>query len=268
MLNLKRPLVFIDLETTGVNIVKDRIIEIAMLKLHQNGTKTMKRYYINPGIPIPPESTLVHKITDDMVASAPTFAQLCGEIHSFIGSCDLAGYNSNKFDFPILVEEFSRAGKELDLTAVFLVDVQNIFHKMEQRTLAAAYKFYCDKTLDNAHSAEADAEATFDVLIAQLEKYPSLKNDVQYLSEFSTMHRNVDLAGRIVFNEKGIEVFNFGKHKGKTVKEVFETEPSYYDWMKKGEFSADTKIIIEKLLNKYKLERAGHNPGSFSRTIK
>jgi DNA polymerase III subunit epsilon len=246
-LNLKRPLVFIDLETTGVNVGSDRIVEIALLKVHPNGTKESRRYLVNPTIPIPADATKIHHISDDDVKDCPTFKDVAKEVHAFIGGCDFAGYNSNKFDIPLLIEEFTRAEVFFDLSIRKLIDVQNIFHKMEQRTLGAAYKFYCNKELANAHSAEADAEATFEVLVSQLEKYDSLNNDVDFLSEFSSVQRNVDLAGRIVRNEKGEEVFNFGKHKGKRVGDVFQVDPSYYDWMMKGDFATNTKNVLTQL---------------------
>jgi len=246
-LNLKRPVVFIDLETTGVNVGADRIIEIALLKIHPNGNRDSKSMRINPTIPIPPETTKIHHISDDDVKDCQTFSQVAKDIHAFIGGCDLAGYNSNKFDVPLLIEEFTRVNIDLELVERKLIDVQNIFHKMEQRTLSAAYKFYCSKELENAHSAEADALATYEVLVAQLEKYDSLKNDVDFLSQFSSISKNVDLAGRIVFNDKGEEVFNFGKYKGKPVTEIFKTDTSYYDWMMKGDFATNTKNVITQI---------------------
>lgn len=244
---LKRPLAFIDLETTGTNVVSDRIVEIAILKVNPNGSKESKEWKVNPTIPIPAEVSKVHGITDEDVKNEPTFSQLVKEINAMLANCDLAGYNSNRFDIPLLIEEFSRAGMNLDLSNRKLVDVQNIFHKMEKRTLGAAYKFYCDKDLVNAHSAGADTAATYEVLMAQLDKYPDLKNDVDALAQFTNMNKNVDLSGRIVFNEKGEEVFNFGKHKGKPVKDVFLQDQSYYDWMMKGEFATDTKNVITRL---------------------
>ncbi len=244
---LKRPLAFIDLETTGINVVTDRIVEIAILRANPNGSSDTKEWRVNPTIPIPPEVTRVHGIKDEDVKDCPTFIDLAKDIYTFISNADIAGYNSNKFDVPLLIEEFTRAGIILDLSTRKLIDVQNIFHKMEKRTLGAAYKFYCDKDLTNAHSAGADTNATFEVLKAQLDKYPDLKNDVDALAQFSSMNRNVDLSGRIVFNEQGMEVFNFGKHKGKTVKDVFTKDQSYYDWMMKGEFATDTKNVITRL---------------------
>ncbi|MFN8164866.1 MAG: exonuclease domain-containing protein [Bacteroidia bacterium] len=243
-LNLKRPLAFIDLETTGVNVGADRIVEIAILKIFPNGTRDSRVYRVNPTIPIPEESSRIHGIYDKDIANSPTFKEISKELNTILGDCDLAGYNSNKFDIPLLIEEFTRCDIHFDLANRKLIDVQNIFHKMEQRTLSAAYKFYCDKDLTNAHTAEADTLATFEVLLAQLGKYESLKNDVDYLSQFSSVTKNVDLAGRIVYNDKGEEVFNFGKYKGKPVQEIFETEPSYYDWMMKGDFATNTKNVI------------------------
>ncbi|MCX6292610.1 MAG: 3'-5' exonuclease [Bacteroidetes bacterium] len=246
-LKLNRPLVFIDLETTGVNVGSDRIVEISLLKIHPDGNRDAKTLRINPTIPIPPEVTAIHHISDADVRNSPTFAEVARDIHAFIGDCDLAGYNSNKFDIPLLIEEFTRMDLHLDLGKRKLIDVQNIFHKMEQRTLSAAYKFYCDKSLENAHSAEADTLATFEVLVAQLEKYDTLQNDVDFLSQYSSITKNVDLAGRIVFNEKGEETFNFGKHKGKLVSEIFRTDTSYYDWMMKGDFATNTKNVITQI---------------------
>jgi len=246
-LQLKKPLVFLDLETTGVNVGSDRIVEISMLKIHPSGTRESKTYKVNPTIPIPAESSAIHKIFDADVKDLPTFRELAKEINAFLGGADLAGYNSNKFDIPVLIEEFARAEMHFDMSDRKLVDVQNIFHKMEQRTLVAAYKFYCNKDLEQAHSAEADTLATFEVLVSQLAKYESLKNDVDFLSQFSSVTKNVDLAGRIVFNDKGEEVFNFGKYKGRKVSEIFRQEPSYYDWMMKGDFGTNTKNVITQL---------------------
>lgn len=246
-LTLTRPLVFFDLETTGITIGHDRIVEISMLKLMPNGEKQILTKRVNPEIPIPAAASAVHGITDEMVANEPVFAKLAGEIARFIGNGDLAGYNSNKFDIPMLVDEFIRVGLEFEMKGRRMIDVQNIFHKMEQRTLAAAYKFYCDKEIVNAHSAEADIMATFDVFSAQLDRYPDLKKDVDALHQFTMMNQNVDLAGRIVYNDKKQEVFNFGKHKGKTVDEVFAKEPSYFDWMMQGDFPAETKKVLTAL---------------------
>lgn len=246
-LQLKRPLVFLDLETTGVNIGTDRIIEIALLKAFPGGKQESKVHRLNPTVPIPAESTRIHGISDADVKDAPTFKDLAKEFNAFLGGCDLAGYNSNKFDIPILIEEFTRCGIDFEMTDRKLVDVQNIFHKMEQRTLSAAYKFYCNKDLVNAHSAEADTLATYEVLLSQLDRYDALKNDIDFLAQFSSVTKNVDLAGRIVFNDAGEEVFNFGKYKGRAVRDIFRTEPSYYDWMMKGDFATNTKNVITQL---------------------
>lgn len=246
-LNLHKPLAFFDLETTGVTVGADRIVEISILKLHPDGTRQVFTRRVNPEMPIPETSSAVHGIYDVDVADAPTFRQLAPEIIAFLGNADLAGYNSNKFDVPMLVDEFLRVDAQFDMKGRKQVDVQNIFHKMEQRTLSAAYKFYCNKEIVNAHSAEADILATFEVLMAQLDKYEGLAKDVDGLHQFSSLTRNVDLAGRIVYNEKQEEVFNFGKHKGKTVKEIFEKEPGYYDWMQRGDFPLETKQVLTAL---------------------
>ena len=247
-LNLKNPLVFFDLETTGINISKDRIVEVSFLKVDPNGKEEIKTYRINPEMHIPEESTAIHGITDEDVKDCPTFKQLAKTLADYLEGCDMAGFNSSRFDVPMLAEEFLRAGVDFDMNKRKFVDVQIIFHRKEQRTLEAAYRFYCDKELDNAHSAEADAVATYEVLKSQLERYPDLVNDINALSkEFSSFNNNVDFAGRIVLNEKGAEVFNFGKHKGKAVAEVFEKEPSYYAWMMKGDFPLNTKQVITKI---------------------
>ncbi len=247
-LNLKNPLVFFDLETTGINISRDKIVEASFLKVYPNGKEEIRTYRINPEMHIPEESTAIHGITDEDVKDCPTFKQLAKTLADFLEGCDMAGFNSSRFDVPMLAEEFLRAGVEFDISKREFVDVQIIFHKKEQRTLEAAYRFYCDKELDNAHSAEADAVATYEVLKSQLERYPDLVNDINVLSkEFSSFNDNVDFAGRIVLNEKGVEVFNFGKHKGKAVAEVFKKEPSYYAWMMEGDFPLNTKQVITKI---------------------
>jgi len=246
-LKLNRPLAFIDLETTGVNVGADRIVEIAILKVFPDETRETKTARINPTIPIPKEASAIHGIYDKDVADAPTFKSIAKSLAQFLDSSDLAGYNSNKFDIPLLAEEFLRAEVDFDLKGRKLVDVQNIFHQMEQRTLSAAYKFYCQKALENAHSAEADITATFEILEAQLDKYNELKNDVNFLHDFSYRTNAADLAGRIVFNSKGVEVFNFGKHKDKPVEEVFKIEPSYYNWMMNGDFPLYTKKVITNI---------------------
>jgi DNA polymerase-3 subunit epsilon len=247
MIKLHKPLAFFDLETTGITVGADRIVEISILKLMPDGSKSVLTKRVNPEIPIPEGASKVHGIYDKDVANEPTFKQVAPEISAFIGNADLAGYNSNKFDIPMLVDEFLRVEITFDMKGRRMVDVQNIFHKMEQRTLAAAYKFYCQKEIENAHSAEADIMATYEVFVAQLERYPDLAKDVEGLHQFTAMTQNVDLAGRIVFNEKKEEVFNFGKHKGRSVAEVFEKEPSYYDWMLKGDFPAETKQVLTAL---------------------
>ena len=246
-LNLKRPIVFLDLETTGTNVGADRIVEIGLLKIFPNGSKDSRTYKVNPTIPIPEETSKIHGIYDKDVKDAPTFKDLSAELNTFLGGSDLGGYNSNKFDIPLLIEEFTRCNIDFDILTRKLIDVQNIFHKMEQRTLAAAYKFYCNKDLTNAHSAEADTLATYEVMLSQLDKYDSLKNDVDFLATFSAITKNVDLAGRIVLNDKNEEVFNFGKYKGRPVVEIFKTDTSYYDWMMKGDFPTNTKNVITAL---------------------
>lgn len=243
-LNLTRPMAFFDLETTGVNVGTDRIVEIAILKVMPNGGKEMLTQRINPTIPIPKGASDVHGILDEDVKDMPTFAEMAHKFAQFLENCDLAGFNSNKFDVPLLAEEFLRAEYDFDLKNRKLVDVQTIYHIMEPRTLSGAYKFYCEKDLSNAHQAEADILATYEVLEAQLEKYSELKNDVAFLSEFSSRTKNADLAGRIIFNEKGVEVFNFGKHKDKPVEDVFKLEASYYEWMMNGDFPLYTKKVI------------------------
>lgn len=251
-LNIKRPLAVIDLETTGIDVSRDRIVEIAVLKVTPDGKEEMKIRRINPEMPIPPEATAVHGISDDDVKDQPTFKAVAKSLAAFIEGCDLAGFNSNRFDFPLLAEEFLRAGVDIDLKKRRFIDVQTIFHKMEKRTLAAAYKFYLDKDLDNAHSAEADTFATYQILCAQLDRYPELQNDVDFLSEFSAFTRNVDFVGRIVLNDRGEEVFNFGKHKGKSVAEVFRREPSYYSWIMNGDFPLYTKKVVTAIYLKLK----------------
>ena len=246
-LNLKRPLVFFDLETTGVDTAKDRIVEISMVKVMPDGEEIVRTRLINPQMHIPEDATAVHGITDEDVKDQPTFAQIAKSLSQFIEGCDFGGFNSNRFDLPMLVEEFLRAGVDVDFKNRKFIDVQNIFHKMEQRTLVAAYKFYCDKDLTDAHSAEADTRATYEVLKAQLDRYSELQNDVAALAEFSSRGETVDYAGRIVYNDKGEEVFNFGKFKGVKVSEVFQREPSYYDWMMNGDFPLYTKKVITEI---------------------
>jgi DNA polymerase-3 subunit epsilon len=243
-LNLKNPLIFFDLETTGTNIVSDRIVEISYLKVFPNGNEESKTRRINPEMPIPPQSTEVHGITDEDVKNSPTFKSIAKSLAAQIEGCDLAGYNSNRFDIPLLGEEFLRSGVDIDLMKRKFVDVQTIFHKKEQRTLSAAFKFYCDRDLDHAHSAEADTKATYEILQAQLDRYSDLKNDVIFLSEYSSFNNNVDFAGRIVYNENKQEVINFGKYKGRLVEDVFREDPGYYGWIIQGDFPLHTKKIF------------------------
>ena len=246
-LNLRNPLIFFDLETTGINIVKDRIVEISYVKVFPNGKEESKTLRINPGMPIPPESTAIHGITDEDVKDCPLFKDVAKTLAAQFEGCDLAGFNSNRFDIPLLAEEFLRAGVNIDLSRRKFIDVQTIFHKMEQRTLSAAYKFYCGKSLENAHTASADTMATYEVLKAQLDKYPELENDVTSLSKFSSFSNNVDFAGRMIYNEKGQEVINFGKYKGRLVEEVLSVDPGYYSWMMNSDFSLNTKQKLTEI---------------------
>ena len=246
---VSRPLAVIDLETTGINVSSDKIIEIAIVKLMPDGTTLNKRKFINPQIQIPKASSDVHGITNEMVKDAPVFKQVANEIKQFLNNCDLGGYNSNRFDIPMLVEEFLRAGIDFSIEGKKLVDVQKIFHQMEQRTLAAAYKFYCNKTLINAHSAEADAVATLEILHAQVERYPNIGATVESILNCIGEDECVDFGRRMVMLD-GVEVFNFGKHKGKPVIEVLKAEPQYYDWIMKGDFPLNTKQKLTEILNR------------------
>ncbi|HEX3024405.1 MAG TPA: 3'-5' exonuclease [Chitinophagaceae bacterium] len=248
-LQLTRPIAFIDLETTGINISTDKIVEIAIVKIAVDGNKIVKRKLINPQMPIPAASTDIHGITNEMVKDAPTFKQAANEIKQFIDNCDLAGYNSNRFDIPMLIEEFLRAGLEFSIDDKRLLDVQKIFHMMEQRTLSAAYKFYCSKQLENAHSAEADAAATWEILEAQVDRYSQIGTTVESIVKFTGEDDIVDFARRFI-KEKGIEIFNFGKHKGKPVTQVLKEEPQYYDWMMKGDFPMNTKQKLTEIFNR------------------
>ena len=243
-LNLKRPIIFFDLETTGTDTSNDRIVEISMVKVAPDGEKTIKTRRINPEMPIPAEATAVHHITDEDVKDCPTFKQIAKSLKAFMEGCDFGGFNSNRFDLPVLVEEFLRAGVDVDFRKRRYIDVQNIFHKKEERTLVAAYRFYCDKDLEGAHSAEADTLATYEVLLGQLERYSDLENSVEFLSEYSTRNLTADFAGRIGYDDKEQEIFTFGKYKGRVVAEIFEKDPSYYDWMMNGDFPQYTKKII------------------------
>lgn len=252
-LNLTKPIIFFDLETTGVNFQDDRIVEISYIKVNPNGTEESKTIRVNPGRHIPEEATAVHHITDEDVANERPFKDIARELVRTFKGCDIGGFNSNKFDLPLLQEEFIRAGvDDFDPSRCRLIDVQTIFHKMEQRTLVAAYKFYCGKDLTEAHSANADTRATYEVLKAQLDRYPELQNDMTFLANFSTQRKGVDLAGRIVYDDKGREVFNFGKHKGKPVDEVFATDPNYCAWMQQSDFSADTKRTVMRLYTRFR----------------
>ena len=247
-LNLKNPLVFFDLETTGTNINSDRIVEICYLKVHPNGNEESKTLRINPEMHIPEESSAIHGIYDEDVKDCPTFKEVAKKIAADIEGCDLAGFNSNRFDIPVLAEEFLRAGVDIDLMKRKFIDVQVIYHKMEQRTLSAAYKFYCNKNLEDAHTAEADTRATYEVLKAQLDRYADiLQNDIYFLSEYSCHTKNVDFAGRIVYNDQGVEVFNFGKYKGIAVKEILQKDPGYYSWILQGDFTLNTKNVLTKI---------------------
>ena len=247
-LNLKNPLVFFDLETTGTNLNSDRIVEICYLKVYPNGNEESKTFRINPEMHIPEVASAIHGIYDADVADCPTFKDVAKNIASDIEGCDLAGFNSNRFDIPLLAEEFLRAGVDIDMMKRKFVDVQVIFHKLEQRTLSAAYKFYCDKNLEDAHTAEADTRATYEVLKAQLDHYPEvLENDVKFLADFSSYNKNVDFAGRIVYNEEGVEVFNFGKYKGMSVSEILKKDSGYFGWLMQGDFTLNTKNVLTKI---------------------
>lgn len=246
-LNLKNPVIFFDLETTGVNITTDRIVEISYLKVYPNGNEMSRTMRINPEMHIPEQASAVHGIYDDDVKDCPIFKQVAKEVANDFEGADIAGFNSNRFDVPLLAEEFLRAGVDLDMTRRKFIDVQVIFHKMEQRTLSAAVKFYCGKELEGAHSADADTRATYEVLQAQLDRYPELQNDIAWLSEFSSHTNNVDFAGRIVYNDKRIEVFNFGKYKGIPVVEVLRRDPGYYGWIMQGDFSLNTKQVLTRI---------------------
>jgi DNA polymerase III subunit epsilon len=254
MLHLSRPLAVIDLETTGINLGSDRIVEIAIVKIHPDGKRLVKRKLLNPEFPISAVSVEMHGITNEMVKDAPTFRQVANEIRQFLENCDLAGYNSNRFDIPLLAEEFLRVGLDFDFKDRKLVDVQKIFHMMEQRTLSAAYKFYCNKNLEAAHSAEADATATLDILQAQMERYPQLGTSIDTILTCIGDDNIVDFARRMIM-ENGVEVFNFGKHKGRCVADVLRAEPQYYDWMMKGDFPMHTKQKLTEIFNRTLLKK-------------
>jgi len=256
-LNIQKPLAIFDLETTGLDVSVDRIVEIAILKISPDGKEEKYEKRINPEMPISAESTSIHGISNEDVKNCPTFSNLADEIAEFIGDADLAGFNSNKFDIPLLAEEFLRVSHPFKTGDRRFVDVQNIFHKMEQRTLVAAYKFYCDKDLTNAHSADADVIATYEVLKAQIERYEEVENDIEFLAEFSSQNRNkiLDFAGRIAEDENGEAIYNFGKHKGKTIAQIAESEPGYYGWMLNGNFPRYTKAVLKQEMEKIKANR-------------
>lgn len=259
-LQLTRPIIFFDLETTGLNIITDHIVEFAYIKVYPDGKEESNVIRINPEMSIPQQSTAVHHITDADVASCPVFKQVAPQIIEIFKNCDVAGYNSNHFDVPMLVEQLSQAGFDFEPHKRKYIDVQTIFHKLEQRNLSAAYRFYCNRELTDAHSANADTQATYEVLKAQLERYPQLQNNVDYLSNFSSQNNKVDLAGKIIRDEQGQEIFAFGKHKDKLVEEVFEQEPSYYAWMMNGQFAADTKNVITEIYNRVREKRRQPKP--------
>lgn len=246
-LKLTKPICFFDLETTGTNVAKDRIVEIALLKVYPNGNKESKTWLVNPEMEIPAEVIAVHGISNEKVANEPTFKQLSKEIYNLIKDSDLAGFNSDRFDIPLLAEEMLRADVDFDMKSMVSVDVQTIFHKMEKRTLGAAYKFYCDKDLTDAHSASADTNATYEVLKAQLDRYPELENNVKKLSEFTTRKQSLDFAGFIAKNKEGEPVFTFGKHKGKLVNDVLDNEPGYFGWILNADFPLYTKKVLTQL---------------------
>lgn len=252
ILDLERPIIVFDIESTGLSVAEDRIVEISVIKVHPDGSREHKTRRVNPEMHIPEESRMIHGISDEDVKDCPTFRQIAKSLAEWMSGCDIAGFNSLKFDIPLLAEEFLRADIEFDFRQCQMIDVQNIFHKMEPRNLVAAYRFYCNKELDKAHSAEGDSLATLEVLEAQVQRYPELKNDVKFLASFSERANIVDFAGRIARNSSDEPIFNFGKHKGKRVIDVFNSEPSYYDWMMKGEFTRDTKQVITDIWMKHK----------------
>lgn len=256
-LELTRPICFFDLETTGINVVKDRIVEIAILKIFPNGNKESKTWLVNPEMSIPPVVTAIHGISDKDVANEPTFKDLSKEIYQLIKDCDLGGFNSDRFDIPLLAEEMIRADIDFDMKNTVSIDVQTIFHKMEKRTLEAAYKFYCNKDLTDAHSAAADTNATYEVLLSQLDRYPDLENNVKKLAAFSSHKRTVDFAGFIVLDEDDEAMFSFGKHKGKKVNDVLDKEPGYFSWI----LNADFPLYTKKVLTQIKLSRLNNKLG-------
>ncbi|UAM96684.1 3'-5' exonuclease [Polaribacter litorisediminis] len=246
-LKLIKPIVFFDLETTGVNIAKDRIVEISILKVFPNGNKESKTWLVNPEVEIPEESTAVHGITNEKVATEPTFKELALQVNEMIAGCDLAGFNSNRFDIPLLAEELMRVGIDFDMKDRKAIDVQVIFHKKEQRTLGAGYQFYCGQELEGAHGAEADTNATYEILLAQVDKYNDIGNTVDALSEYSTHGERADFAGFILMNDKKQEVFSFGKYRGRTVEEVFKENPGYHNWIQNADFPLYTKKVLKHI---------------------
>lgn len=246
-LKLHRPICFFDLETTGIDVAKDKIVEIAILKVFPNGNKESKTWLVNPGIPIPESSSKIHGITDEKVANEPLFKELAPHVYQMIKDSDLAGFNSDRFDIPLLAEELLRAGIDFDLGNRVSVDIQTIFHKKEERTLSAAYKFYCNQVLENAHSAMADTTATYEILKAQLDRYDDLENDIKFLADYTTRKKSVDFAGFIALNEDGKEIFTFGKHKGGIVEEILEREPGYYGWIQNADFPLFTKKVLTSI---------------------
>ena len=246
-LNLTKPIVFFDLETTGVNIATDRVVEIAILKVFPNGNKESKTWLVNPEVEIPAEASAIHKITNEQLVTEPTFKELAPEIDKMIAGCDLAGFNSNRFDIPLLAEELMRAGVDFNMKDRKAIDVQVIFHKKEQRTLGAGYQFYCGKELEGAHGAEADTNATYEILLAQLDKYDDIENSVDALSEYSSHGKRADFAGFILMNEEGEEIFSFGKHKGRTVEAVLKENPGYNNWMQNADFPLYTKKVMQEI---------------------
>jgi len=254
-LKLEKPIVFFDLETTGVNIGTDRIVEISILKVFPNGNKESKTWLVNPEVEIPAEVTAIHGISNEKVVTEPTFKELAPKVNEMIAGCDLAGFNSNRFDIPLLAEELMRAGIDFDMNNRKAIDVQVIFHKKEQRTLGAGYEFYCGKILEGAHGAEADTNATYEILLAQIEKYDDLENSVDALSEFSTHTKRADFAGFILFNDKDQEIFSFGKHRGRTVEEVLIENPGYNNWIQNADFPLYTKKVLQQIKERMSSEK-------------
>lgn len=251
-LNITKPIIFFDLETTGIDVARDRIVELCYIKLHPDGEKEERSMRLNPTIPIPSFASEVHGITNEDVKDCPTFKDVANQLQEVFEGCDLAGFNSNHFDIPLLVEEFLRAGIDINLKDCRMIDVQNIYHKLERRTLVAAYQYYCGKDLQNAHSALADTRATYEVLEAQLDKYPEdLQNDIAFLADFSQRSKNIDFSGRVVYDENGVETINFGKYKGRAVKDIVMRDPGYFSWIQQGDFPLNTKRIFETLRLKY-----------------